>query len=360
MRHRCDTGATQLRHRGDFSINCISTSTVDSKIAGSRPAQFKSPDCGPTAMSLPERRFAADGAAYTYYGTHARQLWERAAATEHSESSSIATDALPALQPQAAATRRCSTQADFVQMHDVGLLGTERGRDATEQSPMENTMEPQACSGECIETRTAVQSECVGNRPRDATEHSPWENALPPHAGNTLLVPQDAHEHALVLMPASSTASPQATERLLQCVNCERPLCGTEDLAFFWRANKQGGVEVHLMLKPENKEPATFIRSPVKEKGAMASWQCACGFKFGNTRAVAVQKSPMTAFKSSSVMLCGQRFTGSKSKWPSIYNQYPFNAIEVRTRDTFFGPTTEHTHHDATEHTPHCHRAHSS
>jgi len=201
---------------------------------------------------LPERRIAWDGTAYTYtefvnwYGTHARPLWEgAAAATEHSESSTIATHALPALEPQAA-------------------VGTERGRDATEHS---------------------------------------------------------------------------ISRMILQCRDCARRLCGTEDLAFFWRANSQGGVEVHLMLKPENKEPATFIRSPVMEKGATASWQCACGFKFGDTRPVGVNKASMTAFKSSSVMLCGQRFTGRKSKWPSIYDQPPFDAIEVRTRDTFFGST---------------------
>ena len=58
--------------------------------------------------------------------------------TEHSEIYSIVIDALPALQPQAAATRRCSTQADLVQMHDVGLLGTERGRDVTEHSLLGN------------------------------------------------------------------------------------------------------------------------------------------------------------------------------------------------------------------------------
>ena len=94
---------------------------------------------------------------------------------------------------------------------------------------------------------------------------------------------------------------------------------------------------MHLMLKPENEEPATFIRSAVTEKGALASWQCQCGFKLGDTRAVAIKKAPMTAFKSSSVMLCGQRFTGRKSQWPSIYNKPPFNAIEVRTKQTFFG-----------------------
>ena len=208
-----------------------------------------------------------------WYGAHAGQMWVTseartrnhtpqssefedccsvAAATEHSESFSIAADVLPALEPQPAATRRCSTQADFVQTHDVRSWGC---RDATEHSPMEdaysrwvalqismatderwqeNTTEPQASSAACIETCTAVQSNCVGNQPRDATEHSPWEKALPAHAGNTFCVPQDEHEHALVLMPASSTASPQATGLLLQCVDCERPLCGTEDLAFFW------------------------------------------------------------------------------------------------------------------------------
>ena len=110
----------------------------------------------------------------------------------------------------------------------------------------------------------------------------------------------------------------------MQCVECERPLCGTKDLAFFRRANKQGGMEVHLMLKPENQEPpAPFIRSSVTEEGATASWQCICGFMFGNTWAVGPKEASMTAFKSSSVMLCGHRSTGRKFKWPSIYNQPP-------------------------------------
>ena len=250
---------------------------------------------------LPERRIAADNTAYTYtdfvtwYRTHADQMWETATATEHSESFRIATDAVPTLGLLSDTTRRCPTQADLVQT------------------------------------------------PRDATEHSPDEDALSVRASNTdfytVPVAEDSLEHVLVLMPASSTISPQITGNLLQCVVCERSLCDTADLAFFWRANKQGGVEVHLMLKPENKEPAPFIRSNATQKGAMASWQCACGFKLGDTRAVAVKRAAMTAFKSSSVMLCGQRFTGRKSKWPSIYNQPPFNVIEVRTRDTFFGPT---------------------
>jgi len=196
---------------------------------------------------LPERRIAADSTAYTYtefvtwYGIHANQKWERATAKEPSESFDIATDALPALRPLSDTTRHCPTQADLVQ------------------------------------TRT------------DATEHSPWEEARSVNASNTLPVAQDSLEHALAPMPASSTMSPQITGNLLQCVVCEHPLCATAGLAFFWRANKQGGVEVHLILKPEKKEPASFIRSETLEKGAMVSWQFACGFKFGDTRAVAVK-----------------------------------------------------------------------
>ena len=301
--------------------------------------------CMPRSIDvLPARRIAADGTAYTYtdfvdwYGSHANKLWEGAAATEHSQNYSTAIDALPELELHAATTGRCSTETDFVQMQDMEPLSTEHGRNATEHSPLNNTTDTETTSSGSNGAHTIAQKDRVGEQPQDVTEHFPGEQILPTHTSNMLLVPQDAHDQALAPMPASSTSSPQASGHLLQCIDCQRPLCGTEDLAFFWRANKQGGVEVHLMLKPENEKPATFIRSPVTEKGAMASWQCACGFKFGDTRAVAVKKAAMTAFKSSSVMLCGQRFTGRKSKWPSIYTKPPFNTIEVRTRDTFFGP----------------------
>ena len=257
--------------------------------AATEHSQNYSPGCGSSAMSLPDRRTAADGIAYTYtdfvkwYGPHANKLWEGAAATEHSQNYSTAIDALPELELHAATTRRCATEADFVEMQDMEPLSTEHGRNATEHSALNNIPDTETTASE------------------------------------------------------SNGANTIASGYLLQCIECQRPLCSTEDLAFFWRANKQGGVEVHLMLKPEYEPPATFIRSPVREKGAIASWQCLCGFKFGDTRAVAVKKAPMTAFKSSSVMLCGQRFTGRKSKWPSIYDKPPFNTIEVRTRDTFFG-----------------------
>ena len=59
--------------------------------------------------------------------------------------------------------------------------------------------------------------------------------------GGGMQSPQDAHDP----MPASSTASPQATGCLMQCVDCKILLCGTEELAFFKRVNQQGGVEVN-------------------------------------------------------------------------------------------------------------------
>jgi hypothetical protein len=255
--------------------------------AATEHSQNYSPDCGSSAMSLPDRRIAADGTAYTYndfvdwYGQDANKLWEEAAATEHSQNYFTAINASPELELHAATTRRCATEADFVQMQDMEPLSTEHGRNATEHSAL-NTDTETSASGS-----------------------------------------NDAH-----------TIAP---EYLLQCSQCQRPLCSTEDLAFFWRKNKQGGVEVHLMLKPEREPPATFVRSPVTDRGAIVSWRCfGCGFKFGDTRNIAVKKAAMTAFKSSSVMLCGQRFTGSKSKWPSIYDTAPFNTIEVRTSDTFF------------------------
>ena len=94
---------------------------------------------------------------------------------------------------------------------------------------------------------------------------------------------------------------------------------------------------MHLMLKPENKVPKTFRPADKLEPHAQQSWSCACGAKLGDTRAVAVGFAPMTAFKAASVILCGQHLPGKKSKWPTVYNKPPFDHIEVRHRDTYFG-----------------------
>ena len=61
------------------------------------------------------------------------------------------------------------------------------------------------------------------------------------------------------------------------------------------------------------------------------------GTNGGDTRPVAINHEPMTAFKSASVMLCGLHLTGKKSQWPRVYNKPPFDCIEVRNRDTYFG-----------------------
>ena len=97
---------------------------------------------------------------------------------------------------------------------------------------------------------------------------------------------------------------------------------------------------MHLMLKPENPVPAAFKAIEVPEKGALQSWTCACRAKLGDTRPVAVNRAAMTAFKSASVILCGQHFKGKKSKWPAVYNEPPFDRIEVRDRDSFRGVST--------------------
>ena len=281
---------------------------------------------------IPENRIAPDGNAYTleefldFYGpTYGHRKWCHApvAATEHVHSDTP-THMSPTQCPSA------TSAADATEhTHDTAaapiLQPATAGDGAADATELSHTS---AHAPELrLQSASAMPAPATaGDSAADATELSQTSAHTP--------------EHALVLMPAASTISPLADERLLQCVECKRPLCSTEDLAFFWRANKQGGVEVHLMLKPENKEPATFIRSHFTERGAMASWQCACGFKLGDTRAVAVNKAAMTAFKSSSVMLCGQRFPGRKSKWPSIYNQPPFSTIEGRTRDTFNGTSS--------------------
>ena len=59
--------------------------TADTKIIGPRSDQFKSQDTDPTAMSLQDQRFAPDGDAYIYAN---KQMWEGAAATEHSHNHS--------------------------------------------------------------------------------------------------------------------------------------------------------------------------------------------------------------------------------------------------------------------------------
>jgi len=168
------------------------------------------------------------------------------------------------------------------------------------------------------------------------------------------VAPQDAHVAACTTLstidafqldasrvalgsPTAPTMPPPTMLPGLQCPMCKRELCQAHSLCFFRRINPQGGVEVHLMLKPEAPVPPTFVRAPEAEKGATQTWQCACGAKIGDTRPIGPSKASMTAFKSSSVMLHGQHHTAKKSMWPRIYDSPLFNDIEVRSRDSFHG-----------------------
>ena len=268
------------------------------------------------------RRVAADGIAYLYtdfvqwYGEDARRMWEEAAATEHSHNSTPQSTATTAhsQQPQQHSTSKPQQHTTELLLQST-LLPERRiaangiaytYTDFVNWYGMDTDQFWERAAATEHNERSYIEAYAlpVLEQQADATKRSTPPETQQTSSGSNDTRTRDATEHS----PSSTTASAQVTGGLLQCIMCQRRLCAAEELAFFWRANKQGGVEVHLMLKPENQEPATFIRSPDTEKGAIASWQCTCGFKLGDTRAVAVKKAPMTAFKSSSVMLCGQRF----------------------------------------------------
>ena len=140
----------------------------------------------------------------------------------------------------------------------------------------------------------------------------------------------DVTQHVLPDAVAAQPITMPGTDSM-RCPHCNQILCGTQDLAFFTRTNKMQGLEVHLMLKPEIKDmPPAMIRMPACEKKAVTSWQCACGHKLGDTRNVGPRKAAMTAFKSSSVILFGRHLQSTKSQWPRIHADPPYNAIEVR------------------------------
>ena len=149
---------------------------------------------------------------------------------------------------------------------------------------------------------------------------------------------RDAADNKHVLPDAAAAAQPSTMPGTgtMQCPQCNQILCDTQDLAFFKRTNKQQGLEVHLILKPEITDmPPAMISMPACEQKAVASWECACGHKLGDTRNVGPRKATMTAFKSSSVKLFGLHNKSKKSQWPRMHANPPFNAIEVRPWDEF-------------------------
>jgi hypothetical protein len=204
--------------------------------------------------------------------------------------------------------------------------------------------QPRTAQSSIEQTTSAHSSQ---EQPRPAPRHTPPVNpTIAPEIVPEEIVPAEivpaevvatdllsgATEHARQVLVAPAPALPG-----LQCPMCKRELCQAHSLCFFRRINPQGGVEVHLMLKPEAPVPPTFVRAPEAEKGATQTWQCACGAKIGDTRPIGPSKAAMTAFKSSSVMLHGQHHTAKKSMRPRIHDSPPFNDIEVRSRDSFHG-----------------------
>ena len=169
------------------------------------------------------------------------------------------------------------------------------------------------------DAKRRAQERCGDTTAQDGTDGAASQQCI---SDVTQLAVPDADAAQPTTMPGTGS---------MQCPECNQVLCGTQELAFFKRVNKMQGLEVHLMLKPEIKDmPPDIILMPACEQGAVASWQCTCGHKLGDTRNVGPRKAAMTAFKSSSVKLFGQLHKSKKSQWPRIYAHPPFNGIEVR------------------------------
>ena len=173
-------------------------------------------------MSLPEqfevhdRRVAADGAAYTYsdfeqwYGAHAKQMWEGAAATEHR---------------RVAADGAAYTYADFEQWYGAharqmweGAAATEHRHNRTSQSIQQ--MLRIAADGRWYSTHAELLWESA-----TATEHSGRIDiqALPPRSqashptGVTVrasALPRDVTEHSPLDNITTDPATPAPTPAL--------------------------------------------------------------------------------------------------------------------------------------------------
>jgi len=169
------------------------------------------------------------------------------------------------------------------------------------------------------DAKRRAQERCGDTTAQDGTDGAASQQCI---SDVTQLAVPDADAAQPTTMPGTGS---------MQCPECNQVLCGTQELAFFKRVNKMQGLEVHLMLKPEIKDmPPDIILMPACGQGAVATWQCTCGHKLGDTRNVGPRKAAMTAFKSSSVKLFGQLHKSKKSQWPRIYAHPPFNGIEVR------------------------------
>ncbi len=264
-----------------------------------------------------EKRIALDDSAYTerefqeWYGDHHPTIWRQSVVSQ--QGTQQASVAVSVAKPDSSQEAYSAT-ANRLAFYNVGLT------DSSQHASLRAEIKKLAVSVALCE---------IGRSP----EH---KSKMPP--GSVLLCEMPTQEASASISVAKPDSSQEALSMpALQCPACKRELCQTRELCWFYRRNVQDAVEVHLMLRPEVPMPQTLVRATEAKQGVAQSWQCGCGTEIADSRAVGPRKAMMTAFKSSKVMLYGQRYTGKKSMWPSIYNTLPFNNIQVRTRDTFHG-----------------------
>jgi hypothetical protein len=156
-----------------------------------------------------------------------------------------------------------------------------------------------------------------------------WQRVEP--KASTVEPPQAHSDHSVTQIP------------ILQCATCEHHFCDGTNLAFFRMVNEQKATEIYLMLKPERLHPNILQTVNIESSATGVElgypcidlWFCQCGAELGDTRKVAGDHTPMTAFKKEAVLLGGQRIAGQN--WSSVYNMSPFDQIEVREHDTYLG-----------------------
>ena len=85
--------------------------------------------------------------------------------------------------------------------------------------------------------------------------------AMDPWSGDT--------EHVPV---APSLVAPAPALPGLQCPLCRQELCQAHSVYF-----PDARVEIQLILTPDSSAPPKLMRVPVTERGALQTWQCACG-----------------------------------------------------------------------------------
>ena len=243
----------------------------------------------------------------------------------------IGWEAWKALFPEVAVKVEAEAAAKSVTPESLFVSSLEAAKDVA----------PESLFVTSLESGSGAASSAEGPASKAPPPVATWVQPKPPQESEDAVVSRHSSSEVTQLaVPDGAAVQPTTSPRSLgmQCPECDGFICSGEQLAFFARRNAAQGFEVHLMLKPElEPDDANLHLMPEVAANALASWQCACGHKLGDTRKVGPRKTPMTAFKSSSVKLFGRHYTNKKSQWPTIYTDAPFNVIEVRQWGEFHG-----------------------